>query len=299
MKDTAYRTIQVKYVFNYDINRIWNFIKCINSHQFIFKSFYDSPEITFGHSSWEPGAEFSFVSRNGKRYSMRVNDVYVNDDLCKISWKTINDEANQQDIIEIAYELHNVTLENKTLLIWDVTYNNNSNVNENDIIEDTNTRKSVCEKLNEYIMSPMCEVKQYEACFIPKNIELIWSYITNWNKLKEVVPFIAENVEYNGDSLKTETIMKLTQPDDSFTIYKVDEVEINNDQDTYLYIMECIDANPTVPPQKIEFNLQRTSQATCFVKFIHHFSQNVETETLIALGNEKKKILGLLRDNAN
>jgi len=159
-------------------------------------------------------------------------------------------------------------------------------------------RLHVLKKFDEYLNSAKEITYQTETICLDMKRICAWSIISDWSNFKKLVPFIADEVVYDGNSHTVGSKLTLKWVKKNVECFlKVSQVNCDKKSDVWKYAMTCIKPTPEVPNQEIHFKIIKTSESSCFLEFKHIFKQRVNKEIIDIIAKDKKKILLSLKEN--
>jgi len=169
------------------------------------------------------------------------------------------------------------------------------------IAKDKLIRETVIEKIEDFLKNNsvrLPNLSQFESIIIEKNINSVWNLITNWKKLSEVAPLIADDVELKGDPKNIDSVIKLFFIDKKMMcLLKVKEIDATGCN--WTYHLECFDGFPKVPLQEIQFNLIKIDEDSCFLSFNHIFKEAINPKLIMSIEPDKRKILAKIKKYFN
>jgi len=158
-------------------------------------------------------------------------------------------------------------------------------------------RKKMLKNLDVYLDKDVSDLFQYESIIINRSISKVWQSVTNWELLKELVPFIADEIEYKGchSNINTELTLKWIKKN-AICNLKVTEINRSENDQTWCYTMNCYNGTPKPPLQNIKFCLFKLDQDSVFLEFQHNFFEPIKYDVLKTISLDKRRILLELRN---
>jgi len=281
--------------FNHPIKKVWDFIKDAIMSNRIMGEYRG--EVTFlkGDNSYEAGNILAFKWKNMIHCTLYVENVINEDDFKQITYKCIRSEPMNLKY-KMKWSFHSNTIDSNTLFIWDILYFNNIPTPEE--IENANVmRRGMLKKFDDYFNSTFEEINQVETSVLNIKRSVLWALISNWANFKKLVPFIADEVIYEGDpnKLGTNLTLKWVKKEVECNL-KVIKVSCDKKSDIWEYYMHCYKGVPVVPDQEIRFKIVKLSESQCFLEFRHVFKQYIKQDILDTIGADKKRILATLNE---
>ena len=125
----------------------------------------------------------------------------------------------------------------------------------------------------------------------------MWEIISNRSNFRKLVPFIADEVIYEGDPNTVNTNLTLRWVNKKVECFlKVTNVSCDKKNIIWEYSMHCYQGVPLVPDQEIKFKIIRINEDSCFLEFKHVFKQKLKQNILDTITQDKKKILSKLNE---
>jgi len=283
-------------VFNHPIEKVWNLIKDarqINKISPLHK------ELVFikGTNSYEVGTIFSFRIAGIIHCTLSVESIVDEEDSKVITFKCVKSQpANMR--YTMSWMLFRDTIDGNTLLIWEIKYDDDCIPVPEDIETGIQIRNNLVKKFDEYLKLNYEDVSQTETIVLNIKRTCLWAIISNWTNFKKIVPFIADEVIYEGDPSTVDTKLTLKWIKKKVECHlKVVKVNCDKKKETWEYHMNCYKGVPAVPNQDIKFKIIRINDSTCFLEFKHAFKQHIKQDILDTIAKDKKKILLSLKDN--
>jgi hypothetical protein len=290
----SYKTKE-SYIYKHSIERVWEAIKDISKHPYFNKGLSNVSFID-GKNSYDIGNVFSckFIFID---FFFRVETVFSNDDFKQLIWYCIDSTPNHVGY-HIIITLHKVSDDDNTLLFLELIFEKEPLLT---IEQKQNTdavRKEMLKNLDVYLDKDVSGLFQYESIIINSSISKVWQSVTNWELLKKLVPFIADEIEYKGShsNINTELILKWTKKN-AICNLKVTEINNNENDNTWCNTMNCYNGSPKPPLQNIKFCLFKLEQDSVFLEFQHNFFEPIKYDVLKTISVDKRRILLELRNN--
>lgn len=280
--------------FEYDIDRVWNFIKNVKRTQEAFSDVRSEPEFTKGSESYEVGSEYSFVWRNYLRLNFIVLGIIDEKDFKQQHLKIEVDITNVR--YDFIYNFYRLTSDNSTLMKWEWIFEGEKGIKltPKHIDAVMADRKFMIERFDKYLKESAVDLIQTESDLIPCEFKYLWKIITNWSIFKKIVPDICDECSYNDDPLKVGTILTIKK-DNYICMLRVTKSEMNKEKGEADYRLISIDSKPKQPQQEICFKITEINEINCLLIFKHVYHESIKADQLRMGSKMKKKILKKLR----
>jgi len=275
-------------VFNHSIARTWALVKDFNE---VTKMFPDISEIAFlkGSNSYEIGNIFTFKMKKICNTTFNVEKVIDEEDNKLIMYRCVKSHPSNLKYTN-TYHLYKDTIESNTLLLWEINYDEDSLISIEELENANVIRMNMLKKYDEYLNSSFEEISQTETVVLNIKRTCLWAIVANCTNFKKVVPFIADEVVYEGDPNNVNTKLILKWIKKKVECYlKVTKVNCDKKSDIWEYHMNCYKGVPVVPNQEIKFKIVKINEDSCFLEFKHMFRQYIKQDILDTIAKDKKK----------
>lgn len=288
-----------KVVSNYTINdkiaKVYNTFTNLANIQPYFKDFMTNLEYTKGNNTFELENEFTLIWLNNTKIIFKCKQAINNDYFKKISWTITAPDCNLE--FENIFSFYENTIGNSTLFVWELSCSNEGFLSNQKVLDLYECiKKNALKRWKEFLEKSNRDKIQYESILIHSPINHVWKIITNWKILNKIVPFIADEIEYNGNPLDVGTKMKMSsQSKNVEMIMQVTKVQNKKDNLEYEYELQLKESQPKMSKYDLKFTLIEINSEYTFVIFQHIYKEYLKSEILDSLGKDKKKILKELK----
>jgi hypothetical protein len=178
--------IDFSYIFNEDINRIFECFSDIGVNSHIFNTLIYDLKITKGEDFNQENTEISFFWKNYYNFKMIVDKI-VKENLCKIlSFKSIIiDKVPIQ--INVTFSFYWDTIQERTIFINTLEYYDTfftdlikNEYNENDHL-------NLCKNIENYLSKCFKGLERNYSCLIDTSLEEAWKYISHPKLFYEII----------------------------------------------------------------------------------------------------------------
>jgi hypothetical protein len=195
--------IDFSYIFNEDINRIFECFSDIGVNSYIFNNLIYDLKITKGEDFNQENTEISFVWKNYYSFRMVVDKV-VKENLYKIlSFKSIIIDKVQIQI-KIIFSFYWDTIQEKTIFINTLEYYDTffidlikSEYNENDHLY-------LCKNIEKYLSKCLKGLERSYSCLIDTSLDEAWKYVSHPKLFYEIISkdkiYVLKEGQINIDS---------------------------------------------------------------------------------------------------
>ncbi len=206
------RKFEIPYVFKYNINRVWNLMQDYSLWSHILNDADNPIEYIVDKNTFTVDKEFHVILNGVSELTaqcLSTND--TQEHFRSVTWQMCSDllgiKYNQ------TFSLYADTQETQTAFIWEVEITEPVDITQISEMFEAH-RQSIIEnlvKLDENFVNLTAAQKssQYESVIVNCPRTIVWDLITNWKRLKEVSPLIANEVQYDGENLKLGSKMNL------------------------------------------------------------------------------------------
>lgn len=148
----------------------------------------------------------------------------------------------------------------------------------------------ICKKVEEYLSKTLTNLEEIESISINKNINDVWSFISNINNQTYFYP--QTNIAIN---LLSEDKVSITdQINNNELQFGIKKIE---DKNRRTFELTLINSGLPLPKQKIEINLIRMEKEKCFLIFKHIILEFIQNDILLSYSSPKKKILKKIKES--
>jgi hypothetical protein len=298
----------VNYLFKFDINFLWDFIKDTKKTYVAEKELRTIAVFTKGHESYEVNSEFYFrCVMNNVDLFFKVKDVKETPEYKRIYYNVYCKERTLN--YDYALHLYKVTLQNWTLLNWEVIFEgkNGIQMNKSLFFKMEIDKKLILKKINQYLYYSIPKEKnnftQFESIIIDFPAEDIFKIISDWKVFQRIVPKICDQVEYSQDTsgiednpkaIGTRIILKWFKKKKSICELKVIKSEYDQSKKEYQYSLTSVYGDPKIPDQKINFRIFECENFT-YIQFWHFYKEPLSCFAEEKISKYKRHILKNLK----
>ena len=284
----------LSYVYNHSISNVWNLVKDINEISKALTQLKSGIKVKTDSNSFQLETNLSTDYKHTLTLNHISKEVIDQEDNKKITF-SCNSSSLTDQIFSITYMLFVDSIDNNTLLIQEIIFN--ESINTNSLKKEISLQKEIIKKFHEYLNTKTVEIRQIESIVIDINRNCLWEIISNWSNFRKLVPFIADEVIYEGDPNTVNTNLTLRWVNKKVECFlKVTNVSCDKKNIIWEYSMHCYQGVPLVPDQEIKFKIIRINEDSCFLEFKHVFKQKLKQNILDTITQDKKKILSKLNE---
>lgn len=152
-------------------------------------------------------------------------------------------------------------------------------------------KDSMCLSTENYLMKTLTNLEENESISINRSIEEVWTFISD---VSNQVYFYPNSQSIKVEKLSEDRIVICDEDSKNRMTFHVQKTEFNNDKKQME--LELVEANVSLPKQKIMLNLVRMDDNQCFVIFKHIILEFIPFDILMSYSSQKKKLLRKVKD---
>lgn len=167
----------------------------------------------------------------------------------------------------------------------------NKDINKPSVNEDLLDNKGlICQKAEEYLSKTLTNLEEVESISINKNINDVWSFISNMNNQIYFYPQTTIAINLLAED-KVSIVDQINNNEMQFGIKR------NDEKNRKALELTLISSGFPLPKQKIEINLIRMDKEKCFIMFKHIMLEYIPNDILLSYSSPKKKILKKIKES--
>jgi hypothetical protein len=294
MESSKPKKVVSNYTINDKISKVYQTFVNLENIQPYFKEFLTNLEYIKGDNTFEDQNEFSYSLLNLSKVDFKCNQVINTDYFKKISWKI----TCQNYILEFEniFCFYDNTIGNSTLFVWELSCSDNEFLDNPKVLDLFECiKKNAIKRWKEFLEKSSRDKIQYESIMVHSQINHVWKIITNWKILNKIVPFLAEEIEYNGNPLEIGTQVRMTSQSKNADVI-LEVTKVNNSITTeWEYELQLKESQPKMSKYYVKFTLIEVNSEFTFVIFQHLYKEYIKSEILESQGKDKKRILNELK----
>ena len=213
----------------------------------------------------------------------------------KISWLINSNQIPTS--FSYNYKLISNTIDNSTLLIFQIEITNPNKIENNLAIKVINSCNKICiEMINniEYLIQEINnKIYQYESDIINSSKEEIWNTFKNLNDYLKINKKI-KNYITEGNNLGIGTKITVIFIDNTSVKYLISY--LNNDNNKKKWEIEVIPLENELEKQAIRLCLIEISKEKCFIYIYHVFNEMPSLEVMKELELKKKNMITIIKN---
>ena len=213
----------------------------------------------------------------------------------KISWLINSNQIPTS--FSYNYKLISNTIDNSTLLIFQIEITNPNKIENNLAIKVINSCNKICiEMINniEYLIQEINnKIYQYESDIINSSKEEIWNTFKNLNHYLKINKKI-KNYIIEGNNLGIGTKITVFFIDNTSVKYLISY--LNNDNNKKKWEIEVIPLENELEKQAIRLCLIEISKEKCFIYIYHVFNEMPSLEVMKELELKKKNMITIIKN---
>ena len=213
----------------------------------------------------------------------------------KISWLINSNQIPTS--FSYNYKLISNTIDNSTLLIFQIEITNPNKIENNLAIKVINSCNKICiEMINniEYLIQEINnKIYQYESDIINSSKEEIWNTFKNLNDYLKINKKI-KNYIIEGNNLGIGTKITVIFIDNTSVKYLISY--LNNDNNKKKWEIEVIPLENELEKQAIRLCLIEISKEKCFIYIYHVFNEMPSLEVMKELELKKKNMITIIKN---
>jgi len=213
----------------------------------------------------------------------------------KISWLINSNKIPTS--FSYNYKLISNTIDNSTLLIFQIEITNPNKIENNLAIKVINSCNKICiEMINniEYLIQEINnKIYQYESDIINSSKEEIWNTFKNLNHYLKINKKI-KNYIIEGNNLEIGTKITVIFIDNTSVKYLISY--LNNDNNKKKWEIEVIPLENELEKQAIRLCLIEISKEKCFIYIYHVFNEMPSLEVMKELELKKKNMITIIKN---
>ena len=213
----------------------------------------------------------------------------------KISWLINSNQIPTS--FSYNYKLISNTIDNSTLLIFQIEITNPNKIENNLAIKVINSCNKICiEMINniEYLIQEINnKIYQYESDIINSSKEEIWNTFKNLNDYLKINKKI-KNYIIEGNNFRIGTKITVFFIDNTSVKYLISY--LNNDNNKKKWEIEVIPLENELEKQAIRLCLIEISKEKCFIYIYHVFNEMPSLEVMKELELKKKNMITIIKN---
>ena len=213
----------------------------------------------------------------------------------KISWLINSNQIPTS--FSYNYKLISNTIDNSTLLIFQIEITNPNKIENNLAIKVINSCNKICiEMINniEYLIQEINnKIYQYESDIINSSKEEIWNTFKNLNDYLKINKKI-KNYIIEGNNFRIRTKITVIFIDNTSVKYLISY--LNNDNNKKKWEIEVIPLENELEKQAIRLCLIEISKEKCFIYIYHVFNEMPSLEVMKELELKKKNMITIIKN---
>ena len=213
----------------------------------------------------------------------------------KISWLINSNQIPTS--FSYNYKLISNTIDNSTLLIFQIEITNPNKIENNLAIKVINSCNKICiEMINniEYLIQEINnKIYQYESDIINSSKEEIWNTFKNLNHYLKINKKI-KNYIIEGNNFRIGTKITVFLIDNTSVKYLISY--LNNDNNKKKWEIEVIPLENELEKQAIRLCLIEISKEKCFIYIYHVFNEMPSLEVMKELELKKKNMITIIKN---
>ena len=213
----------------------------------------------------------------------------------KISWLINSNQIPTS--FSYNYKLISNTIDNSTLLIFQIEITNPNKIENNLAIKVINSCNKICiEMINniEYLIQEINnKIYQYESDIINSSKEEIWNTFKNLNHYLKINKKI-KNYIIEGNNFRIGTKITVFFIDNTSVKYLISY--LNNDNNKKKWEIEVIPLENELEKQAIRLCLIEISKEKCFIYIYHVFNEMPSLEVMKELELKKKNMITIIKN---
>jgi hypothetical protein len=298
MKNHDPPSINFEYCFKEKFETVWNSVKNVSNNNRmtnkLFKGVVGEPIFEKGNYSYELGAEFHYNYR--KIFDIHMKTIYIEKtyDYACIKWECRLDPSDTLYDMIFHFKSENDGLKcNFKLEALYKTYRNfnpgeKENIQKENFLIWSNIEKCIQEE-------KISKVQKEKIKISNTNIESICELLLNLREFQKNIPMCCDFIHYSGGLLEvgSKVTLEWTVNQKLKVFLLVTRIEKKNDFFSLVY--ESTGSTLPIPPQIIEWQVQKLSEDECVVKFIHYYKDSVHEDALASIAKNKIDILSKLK----
>jgi hypothetical protein len=282
-------------IFNHNIERVYNIFKDPemrgkSNHIMPFVDYYNESE------PLDKADSFILLWKNHK-----INYKLIKKAKRK-EYKEIVYKCTYMDMPNLSYininRFYYSSIENKTIMLqkFDICDELAENFTKEQWYLAEKDAKDILVLFNKFLSNNEIYLYQEESILINKNYYFVWKIITNWTLFQEMVPLIAESVDYNGNPLEEGTKFSLKWGSKNIEC-QMKVVKVNSQENTFMweYFVDCYDGKPKITKQELQFRILKVDENKTYLSFKHVFKEFISKDFIEIIVNDKKNILKTLK----
>ncbi len=179
------------------------------------------------------------------------------------------------------YELN--TNSDINLLLSDNYLNNSPNINRNQ-----NNKIELFEDLKKIKVDQNKEVISHESCLIKRKFLDTWNFVTNPEKVSEILPIVGKNYKRYGCPLKIGTFWKFFKEKENKIIFlKLTDLYMKKQRNCWIYAMEVIGSEKYGNMQSFQIKVTKVGENYSQVSVTHIFKNSTNKNFIKVIGFNK------------
>jgi hypothetical protein len=187
------------------------------------------------------------------------------------------------------------SIESTTVFVHEMIFDDPEAKKVLDNSHDLKEKKEMFKGIEKILKERVEDLIQIETILIKRNMNYVWDSVTYYDKLKRMVPAMAEHISIEGFKGQVGTIVHINDPIKGI---EYDLKVIKRDQsnpDSWQISFECLNSRPKCPLQVIDWTFVKISANNTFVEFKHCFKENIPADYLQRLSKHKMQVLSDLK----
>lgn len=286
-------------VINHIIDRVWYLVRDASISSALFPDDSCPLIVKPGNNTWTINNEFYGKVTELGDFVGKCLKVQNFPQMKKIKWRIKTSE--QKIIFDFEYQLFKITESDSSVLFWKIEFLDEEGYSkfQNSKEKLTKIWENYTKKINEVLVTSPMNLFQFEAGVIASKMKNIWEFMTDLHKLKKIAPLMKIDCEDTDCNLAAPpgTIMKVTaNGGKDFFMIKTIKCDKRPNWNKWLLVFEIFGGQPKIPHQIALSTLTKINYEECHLASFHEFREPATMEYIKYLSEEKKYIIGSVKD---
>ena len=281
------RTIKSLYIFECNIDIVFDYIKDFTKTDNLFKLLRSNTEITKGCNTYTVGSNF-FYTVSGSKIEFQTEEMQDEDSFKSIKWRVQTSELNYTYLYNIYYCI----ISNETVLEWILELSElKSDFNKEAMIQDQN---EIMKQIKEFIIQDKAFFTVSSSMIIRTDRLSVLKHVLSLDNLKNS-PLYFGKIKYSGDSSKPGSKIIFQMPllgiEYKMTVNKID---VNEKNKRWIYSLKLSSEDGNKLPfyvKELIFCIYMIHNKKILLEVKHKISSEMPNDKAVLLKQQQNELL--------
>lgn len=225
------------------------------------------------------------------------NKIYPN--YKKIKWHFTYEEQKIENYLCLT--LYKNTFNCRTILLWKESFPPSYFIDKNPYNEYLEIKNKnsliILSKIQKILEESSINLFQFEGCIIRGDMDDIWSFLIEPQKLKIIAPlycFDAEIVDNQSNTIGRK--VKIYHDSKNYSFHIITKIEKKKNCKKWLLKIDFYDEDKNKPSKEVTVNLIKINKDECYLSIFHEYKKPSTVKEIQELSKKKKYVLENLKD---